>query len=393
MASKHKQPLLEIDLNIEFTQAHVEDGSTPKEAYNHLPDLNIDAAGDFILDLNVIPSSSMHEMLTPTQPLLDLNQEPSTLCEDNIEYVDVDTENIIGEAENQHNIQTLSNEKRRAIYHTLLEKSDNGKLKKGVTNMVASSFSVSMRTVQRIWKQAKDFGDVNHRKTGNCGRKRVQIDYDRFREIPLAERTTLSSLSNALKISQSTLSKLRKLGDIRHHSNAIKPFLKEENKIARLRFCLSMLEHDGTTHDPVFKSMHNIIHVDEKWFYMTKKSTKYYLVPDEEDPHRTIQSKNFIGKIMFLVALARPRFDPQGNEVFSGKIGVWPFVTQESAKRTSANRVVGTLQTKPITSVTREVTRSFFIEKLIPAIKAKWPRDDLRNPIFVQQDNARPHID
>ena len=30
MASKHKQPLLEIDLNIEFTQAHVEDGSTPK---------------------------------------------------------------------------------------------------------------------------------------------------------------------------------------------------------------------------------------------------------------------------------------------------------------------------------------------------------------------------
>lgn len=68
------------------------------------------------------------------------------------------------EAENQ----TSSNEKRRAIYHTLLEKSDNGKLKKGVTNMVASSFSISMRTVQRIWKQAKDFGDVNHRKTGNC---------------------------------------------------------------------------------------------------------------------------------------------------------------------------------------------------------------------------------
>ena len=30
---------------------------------------------------------------------------------------------------------------------------------------------------------------------------------------------------------------------------------------------------------------------------------------------------------MFLVALARPRFDAQGNELFSGKIGVFPFVT------------------------------------------------------------------
>ena len=33
------------------------------------------------------------------------------------------------------------------------------------------------------------------------------------------------------------------------------------------------------------------------------------------------------------------------------------------------------------------------IEKVLPAIKAKWPREDLRNPIFIQQDNARTHID
>ncbi|XP_057426190.1 uncharacterized protein LOC130719589 [Lotus japonicus] len=160
-----------------------------------------------------------------------------------------------------------------------------------------------------------------------------------------------------------------------------------------MNFCLSMLEGGSIPHDPIFSSMHNIVHIDEKWFYMTKRSTNYYLLPNEEEPLRTCKSKNFIGKVMFLVAIARPRFDVDGNEIFSGKIGVFPFVTQEAAKRSSANRVVGTLETKPITSVTKEVSRLFLIQKVLPAIRAKWPRDCVRDPIFIQQDNARSHID
>lgn len=38
----------------------------------------------------------------------------------------------------------------------------------------------------------------------------------------------------------------------------------------------------------------------------------------------------------------------------------------------------------------------FVIEKVLPAIRAKWPREDASKeskPIFIQQDNARPHID
>jgi hypothetical protein len=37
--------------------------------------------------------------------------------------------------------------------------------------------------------------------------------------------------------------------------------------------------------------------------------------------------------------------------------------------------------------------RSFIIGKVLPAIRKKWPREDLGKPIFIQQDNARPHID
>jgi hypothetical protein len=33
------------------------------------------------------------------------------------------------------------------------------------------------------------------------------------------------------------------------------------------------------------------------------------------------------------------------------------------------------------------------IEKVLPAIKAKWPRDDLNRPIYIQQDNAPSHIE
>jgi hypothetical protein len=146
-------------------------------------------------------------------------------------------------------------------------------------------------------------------------------------------------------------------------------------------------------HDPRFNSMHNIVFIDEIWFYMTKKSTNYYLLPDEDEPHRTCKSKKFIGKVMFLAAVARPRFDDERNGTFSGKIGIFPFVTEQLAKRTSVNRVVETLEKKLITSVTREVNKMFLINHVLPAIKRLWPKEDAGKTIFIQQDNAKSHVD
>lgn len=77
---------------------------------------------------------------------------------------------------------------------------------------------------------------------------------------------------------------------------------------------------------------------------MTKKNEKYYVLLEEDDPLRTCKSKNFIEKVMFLVVVARPRFDAQGNELFSGKIGVFPFITKEPARRNSVNRVADILE-------------------------------------------------
>ncbi|XP_047261290.1 uncharacterized protein LOC124894808 [Capsicum annuum] len=93
-----------------------------------------------------------------------------------------------------------------------------------------------------------------------------------------------------------------------------------------------------------------------------------------------------------MAAVARPRFDEIGIELFSGKIGIFSFVVKEPTKRNSKNRTAGTMETKPIQSVTKEITRACLIEKVLPAIRAKWPASDSTNPIFLQQDNARPHI-
>ncbi|KAI9121884.1 hypothetical protein K1719_007274 [Acacia pycnantha] len=85
-------------------------------------------------------------------------------------------------------------------------------------------------------------------------------------------------------------------------------------------------------------------------------------------------------------------FDLDGNEAFSEKIGVFPLVTQEPAKRNSVNRFAVTLVTKPIISITKDVSRQFLIEHVVPAIKEKWPRNSIGEPIYIQQDHARCHI-
>jgi len=53
---------------------------------------------------------------------------------------------------------------------------------------------------------------------------------------------------------------------------------------------------------------------------------------------------------------------------------------------------VGVMVTKAMTSVTKEISRQFLINKVLPAIKEKWPAEERGMPIFIQQDNARTHV-
>ncbi|XP_058753748.1 uncharacterized protein LOC131626927 [Vicia villosa] len=190
-----------------------------------------------------------------------------------------------------------------------------------------------------------------------------------MRQIPLSKRSTYRALSNSLNIPKTSLIRLHKSGVIRRHSSTLKPYLKEDNMINHLRFCKDMLDSSSLPHDLKFLSMHNIVFIDEKWFYITKTKNNYYLLRDEEEPHRTCKRKNFIGKI-----------------------GIFPFVYEQPAKRSSVNRVAGTIERKPISYVTREVNKAFLISKVLPTIKSMWPREDVGKTIYIKQGNARSHI-
>ncbi|WCJ31571.1 hypothetical protein M5689_013054 [Euphorbia peplus] len=330
--------------------------------------------------------------LLPIDLNIPFDSDDENRQQENIDEI-IQDEELSQDINHARKSQVLDDKTQIAIYNKLLRLSVDGKLKKGTISIVASQFSTYVRTIQHIWKQSKVCnGDVSLKMKGKCGRKRMHVDLTKMNEIPLHKRTTLASLASSLKVRKSTCYKLLKDGVIRRHTNAIKPFLKDENKISRLQFCISMFEGSSIPDDPIFKGMYNMVHIDEKWFLISKRSGKYYLLPEEEEPIRSCKSKNFIGKVMFLVAVTRPRFDENGNVTFSGKIGLFPLVTQEPAKRISANRVAATMETKPISSVTRQVIRRYLIDKVLPAIREKWPREDLRNPIYIQQDNARTHI-
>lgn len=98
-------------------------------------------------------------------------------------------------------------------------------------------------TVQRIWKRDKVTAssgrvDVSNRKSGNCGRKRITLEPTRTTDVPLHKRTTLRSLSMAMNVSLTTLFRRQKEGFIRRHTNSIKPFVNEDNKKGRIRFCI-----------------------------------------------------------------------------------------------------------------------------------------------------------
>jgi hypothetical protein len=134
-----------------------------------------------------------------------------------------------------------------------------------------------------------------------------------------------------------------------------------------------MLDPRTIPSEPLFKGMFDYVFIDEKWFNITNKTARYYSVPGEEQPERTCKSTTHIPRLMILCAVARPRYDSQSNCTFDGKIGCFPLITYEVVKRPSVNRPASTIEIKPMDSVNKEVIRDFMIQKILPAIRAKWP--------------------
>jgi transposase len=145
-------------------------------------------------------------------------------------------------ANRHHRVKDITDGQRQAIYEVLLERSNRWKLKRNITSVVVEQFHISIHTMQHIWDEAKKWHangqpvDVSLKMTKNCGPKRLPVDLSRVATIALHKRTSIRKLAKALGVSKSSLYRWFKEGQLRCHTNSLKPSLKDGNKKERLRW-------------------------------------------------------------------------------------------------------------------------------------------------------------
>ncbi|CAM0952969.1 unnamed protein product [Alopecurus aequalis] len=350
-----------------------------------------------LFDINLTPPQELDLNFSPNTPQEEEEKEVAHVQEEEEEEV----AHVLEEVEQEHAVQRhdVPESYKFAAYIALKALGKGRPVVKADKENVAQLLGISLRSVEKIWKKALDQEDRNevpdfsNKRKGRCGRKRRELELDeRVPQVPLNKRGTLRALARSLDIPFTTLQRRLEWGDLRRHTNSLKTHLSLENRLRRLIHCISMVDDTTILQAKIwFKKMGNRMHMDEKWFNLTKRDRTYYLSREEPAPVRTIHNKNNIGKVMFLTIVARPRHDEQGNVTFDGKVGIWAFVTEDAAKYDSKYRIKGSMELKNV-NVTRDVMREYLCEKVIPAIVEVWPEDGYAETIWIQQDNARTHV-
>jgi hypothetical protein len=210
--------------------------------------------------------------------------------------------------------------------------------------------------------------------------------------MPIRDFTIKFNEIYGTEFSHQTLHKYAKKLNVRFGRSFVKPLLKDRHLINRLRFILADMDPVGEEGDYVFKSMEDVIHIDEKWFFATREQRRYRYFPgDEHHPDEQTQHKNAIQKIMFLCAVAVPQVPPPPYAPFDGKIGIFPLAEEILARRNSVNRPAGTVLLNPFSMTAEEYLIQITQEGgLLDKIKEKMPwRKNFQ--IRIQHDNATPH--
>ena len=155
------------------------------------------------------------------------------------------------------------------------------------------------------------------------------------------------------------------------HSNSLRHILTEENRLARYEMAMDARDQVDQTK---YQDMHDQIHVDEKWFFLTREKERYLLHHDKK-PKCCVEHKSHTTKVMFLCPVVRPCYNPCFNSWWDSKLGIWPIGDSEPEKWKLKNRPKGTLVWKNKV-VSKEVHHDLLISKLILSILQKWHRRD-----------------
>ena len=191
--------------------------------------------------------------------------------------------------------KNLTRDERRAVYEYLIQQRKPGsdQLQQGAFKEACDIFGCSKSTVYRLWWQAQNSlaaGNVivaalSPLKKGRCGQKKIELNADAVREIPLSRRQSMRSLASALNVPLTRVFRRLKEGKLRRHSSNVKPLLTDSNKQQRVWFCLSKIDPISIEmREHKFRDFFDMVYIDEKWFYMTRIKNNYYLLPDEAWP-------------------------------------------------------------------------------------------------------------
>ncbi len=96
------------------------------------------------------------------------------------------------------------------------------------------------------------------------------------------------------------------------------------------------------------------------------------IIPGEQIAKTSYKSKRFVTKVMFLGAVAGARNEWRKESLFDRIKVLRPFVETTAPKLSTANRPKGAPVTAAL-SVDKQLYRMFFIEKLFPAVRIKFP--------------------
>ena len=155
------------------------------------------------------------------------------------------------------------------------------------------------------------------------------------------------------------------------HSSSLKPALDETNKLWRYSYAVGQMEI-VTGPFNYWSGHYDRVHIDEKWFWISRDNENYFMVFGEEPPVRKVWGDKYMTKVMFLCAQARPWINCTTGTWWNGKIGMWHVGHYGAASWSSVNRPAGT-QVWINETMDKNKYREMLVDSVIPAFAAKWP--------------------
>ena len=107
---------------------------------------------------------------------------------------------------------------------------------------------------------------------------------------------------------------------------------------------------------------------------------------------RRCKSKPFIGKLWFLAEVTRTREDATSGSWFDQNLSIWHFVERKFTQRKRKNRLVGTVELKPVSAVRIANYVDMLLYNVFHVIDAKFLRRSQRGANYLQQDKVRTHV-